>query len=455
MSRTDTIFSPGRGTTALLALVVLLAGSAAMAQPATEPMAPDVQATEPGDPVTEPDDVAPEAAPVPEPAAEPSLEPAPEEEEEAAPTVTVRLGQGLRIESADGRFVMQLRGRAQLRYEGTFSELRGNAEGSSQFQARRVRLLLQGHLFNEHWKYYIQLGFSNRDTESDLRLPLRDAYMTYDRVRDMNIRFGQGKVPYGRQRVVSSSALQFPDRSQATNEFNLDRDVGAQIFSQDLFGLGERLGYNLGIYGGDGRNRVGSDFGMLYVARLTTTPFGKFDELVEADTAREDAPRLSISIGGAINMNSVRTRSTFDATFTLGSFDYVHAGADLLFKMRGLSVQAEFFYRDVMGTRTRTDATDPLDVITETARTGFGFYAQAGYMLDDHFELVARYSELRPRPGVETALPRQGEFGAGLNYYFQRHDFKVQLDWFLLHNGDTFDQTSREHHIRLQTQFYL
>jgi hypothetical protein len=439
---------PRRKGVVFATLALLLASTSGIAAQAPEPRV-DPAPADTGAPAEAAEPSTPEPA-VPEP------EPVPEaEEEEPAPTVRVRLGGGLTVESADGRFAMTLRGRAQLRYEGTFSELRGDADGSSQFQARRVRLLLQGHLFDEHWKYYIQLGFSNRDTESDLRLPLRDAYMTYDGVRDMNVRFGQGKVPYGRQRVVSSSALQFPDRSIVTNEFNLDRDVGIQIFSNDLFGLGERLGYNLGIYGGDGRNRVGNDFGMLYVARLTTTPFGKFDEFVEADHSREDAPRLALSIGGALNFNSVRTRSTFDQTFTLGSYDYVHAGADLLFKMSGVSLQAEFFYRDVMGTRVRTDDSDPLDILTETTRTGFGFYAQGGYMFNDHVELVARYGMIRPRPNRTTALGDQGEMGLGLNYYFQRHDFKIQLDWYLQHEGETFDQSEREHHIRIQTQFYL
>lgn len=405
-----------------------------------------------GEPVSvAPDAVAASADPVlPEP------DPAPAEEEDAGPEVSVRLGQGLLVRSADGRFSMNLRGRAQLRYEGAFDELRRGADGSSTFQARRVRLLLQGTLFGEDWTYYVQLGFSNRDTEPDIRLPLRDAYMTYSGLRDLNVRFGQMKVPYGRQRVVSSSALQFPDRSIVTNEFNLDRDIGIQVFSNDLFGLGERLGYNLGVYAGDGRNRTGNDFGMLYVGRLTTTPFGAFDQFVEADIGREARPRLALSVGGALNMNSVRARSTFDQTNAIGSFDFVHAGFDVMFKQRGFSFIGELFYRDVLGARQFVDASDPLDVITVTSRTGLGYFGQAGYMLGDHVEVVARYGEMHPRlRGGETDLPRMGEIGAGLNYYFHRHDFKIQLDWYLQHEGSLANPSEREHHIRVQTQFFL
>ena len=36
-----------------------------------------------------------------------------------------------------------------------------------------------------------------------------------------------------------------PDRSIVTSELNLDRDVGATLFSKDLLGLGGKLGYNL------------------------------------------------------------------------------------------------------------------------------------------------------------------------------------------------------------------
>lgn len=429
-----------------LSLGLSFAGGSALAQPApapgTEPEPPAAGAPTPVDsaqpPTTEPPASAASAA-----------EPA----DASGATVTARLGRGVEFRSADGRFSMTIRGRAQLRYEAVTDSFRpGDADGSSTFMARRVRLLLQGQIFNEDWTYYVQLGFSNRDTESDLRLPLRDAYMTWSGMRDLNVRFGQGKVPYGRQRVISSSALQMPDRSIVTNEFNLDRDVGIQIFSNDLFGLGHKLGYNLGIYGGDGRNRTGSDFGMLYVARLSFTPFGRFEDFVEADHARSDDLRLAISFGGVINSNSVRYRSTFDRTYTLGTFDFAHGIVDAQLKWNGLSVQTEFSVREVIGTRSYVDPTDPTNV--ETARTGYGYYLQTGYMVNDHLEFVGRFGEMRPFRNVLTDLPREGELGGGVNWYFQRHDFKIQADYFWLYDGDFADRDG-SHAFRIQSQFYL
>ena len=183
MSATRSASSACLGLRFACFLVLATGGVALVAPPAR------AQTDEPA--VTEPSpDVAPPTGdePVPEPEIEPSaVAETVEEEEEAGPEVTVGLGRGLTVRSADGDFSMTIRGRAQLRYEGVFDQLRGDTDGSSTFQARRVRLLLQGNLFGEDWLYYVQLGFSNRDTESDLRLPLRDDYMTYTGVRDLQI----------------------------------------------------------------------------------------------------------------------------------------------------------------------------------------------------------------------------------------------------------------------------
>lgn len=378
-------------------------------------------------------------------------EPAPAAPAANGAVVTAALGRGVRIESADGEFMLNIRARAQLLATALGNSPAGG-DGSITFQARRVRLLFQGHLFGPEWQYYIQLGFSNRDTEPDLRLPLRDAYMTWSGLRDMNVRFGQMKVPHDRQRVNSSSALQLVDRSIVTQEFNLDRDVGIQLFSTDVGGLGGRLAYAAGVFGGDGRNRITGDFGLLYVGRVSYLPFGAFDDYVEADHGRASNPRLALTAGFAYNQNSVRTRSTFQDTYQLGSFDFFHANFEALFKMRGFSFLAQAFMRDVRGSAVHQDNSDPANPIVETARVGYGAFGQAGYLFNDHLELVGRFGEIRPTRNGASALRRQGEIGGGLNWYFQKHDFKIQLDYFWLYQGD-FDQG--RHQVRVQTQFFL
>jgi hypothetical protein len=267
----------------------------------------------------------------------------------AAPTgsearVRAAFGQGATIGTADGAFEVNIRARVQTRI--TLTHLEGaSGDPATEFSIRRARLVVQGHALHRDLQYYFQLGFSNRDTESDLRLPLRDASVTWSRWRDVNIRAGQMKVPFDRQRVISSSALQFCDRSIVTGELNLDRDVGVQVFSRNLFGWGHRVGYQLGVFGGDGRNRLSASPGLLWVARLEFTPMGAFDDYVEADLQRARAARLSVGVGVAYNQQSVRSQSTLGNTYTLGGFDYLHGEVDLSFKWRGLSILAQGMLR--------------------------------------------------------------------------------------------------------------
>lgn len=73
---------------------------------------------------------------------------------------------------------MNIRSRIQAR--GTFSDnVDDTLPATSEALVRRMRLVFQGNALGPQFTYYIQLGFSNLDTEADLRLPLRDAYMTW------------------------------------------------------------------------------------------------------------------------------------------------------------------------------------------------------------------------------------------------------------------------------------
>jgi hypothetical protein len=359
--------------------------------------------------------------------------------------VLPQFGKGVTFEDPEGRFSLTLRGRIQLRAEAATSPTTDLP--STEFLVRRLRLVLSGHALSKAVGYYIQLGLSNLDVEPDLRIPLRDAYVTWAGPRDFQLRAGQMKVPYGRQRVVSSSALQFTDRSIVTAELNLDRDVGVVAFSEDLFGLGGLLGYSLGVFGGDGRNRTSPTFGVLSIARLEVNPFGTFDTRAEADVERLPSPRLSIGVGGGFNRNTNRPRSTTGTPYTLGTFDYAHAGADLTFKWAGFSLLGELMARWTPGTSRLESAGR-----TEFARSSLGWFVQAGQMLDAHWEVAARVGQLSPLAPSDPALVRSREAGAALSHYFEGHALKLQADYFYLF-GD--DLAAGRHQVRLQGQLYF
>jgi len=358
-------------------------------------------------------------------------------------------GKGITFASEDETFTLTVRARLQAR-ASTVVDPSGATDATTELQIRRARLLLTGNAGSRSLRYYLQLGFSNLDTEPDLRLPLRDAYVTWLPLRDVNVKAGQMKVPFGRQRVISSSSLQFADRSIAVIELNLDRDVGLQVFSRDLFGLRKVLGYQLGVFGGDGRNRLASPAGLLYVARLELTPFGEFDDYVEADIPQPAKPRLVLAAGVALNQQSPRPRSTTQAPYVLGGFDYHHAEVDATLKWAGFSLAFEWLYRNAP--RAARGGVVDARPLVEYSRSATGYHVQAGQMLGPHVEIAARYSDVWPLPATDPTMRREREVGGGLSYYFIEHALKLQADYFWLASGRFADG---RHQARVQMQVYF
>ncbi len=370
----------------------------------------------------------------------------------SGPSFDAKFGKGASFNAADGAFTLQLRARAQLRYSATHDDESG--ETANEFVVRRMRLLLKGTILGPKLEYYLQLGFATSDMESDLRVPLRDAYLTWSPLRDLSVRVGQMKVPYALQRRVSSGSLQFPDRTAVMSELNLDRDTGLVLFSNDLFGLDSLFGYQLGVFGGDGRNRSFADAGVLVVGRLQFKPLGKFDELVECDLERLGAPRLMVGGGVAFNSGTRRSQSTIGAAFEEARFDYLHANADASFKWRGVSLQAEWLYRKADRNESTFDLGDGSS-LTERSRSAWGAYIQAGYAFPEGLELAGRYGTLHPLDdGAENAADlRKQELAAAFNWYPRGHDLKVQADLSRLGGAGLSDDG--ETRLRVQTQFWF
>jgi phosphate-selective porin OprO/OprP len=362
------------------------------------------------------------------------------------PLVHAGLGEGLNVESEDGRFALKIRGRAQIRAAAVF----GDTDESVTFLLRRFRLVFSGHLFHSDVRYYFQLGMAPLDMEPDLLIPVRDAYLTYAGLRDLQVRAGQMKVPFSRERVVSSSALSFADRTIVNAELNLDRDMGVQVFANDLFGLGGHVGYALGVFGGNGRNRPNADTGLLYVARLEAFPFGPMEDAYsQSDFVRSSSPRLAIGAAAAFNQGSRRARSTHGATLS-GAFDYVHFAVDMMLKVAGFSLEAEFLSR--RATRATTEGDEDGMPVTLHALNAMGWFAQASYLFTPEFEVSARYAEVIARDDATYPLPFPRDLAAAFSWYPAKHDLKLQLDY-----SRRFDGSFAEglHEVRLQTQLFF
>lgn len=453
--------------TSLLAASLLLLGAGnALAQPVppTEPP-PAPPAAEPAPPAAEPAPAPPPpvvepapAPPTPPPAAKeasplvPSWEAARVASRPISPKIAFRPGKGLTIASEDGDFEAALKVRGQIL--ATFAtEHTDDGETESGAQIRRARFAMQGHMFGAHNKYKLELAVSPRDVSSrggaTGTSPLLDWYMTFDYLPEATIVAGQYKVPYNRQRVVSSGSLQMVDRSIVQGEFNLDRNVGFDVRSTSL--LDHRLNYYAGFYMGEGRNAFESrQQNFLYLARVEVLPFGKFSHYIEGDFERT-GPRLAIGASYAYDKDSARDQGPLGSPpADEGTTSFHMAEADVLFKAYGFSVMAEAFWRD--GKRDAGDAVDDMGnpIPAEPPRDGLGFFGQAGYLLPrSGLELSARYGNIMAA-SEDTSLADRQELGVGVSYYFAHHTMKLQADAFRLWGDSGIDDGTDQVRVQLE-----
>lgn len=372
-------------------------------------------------------------------------------------------GKGAELESSDGKFQLQTRLRAQFRHEAVKAK---GEDLTHVFMIRRARLQFKGYMWGKHNKFKVEFAVSPRDMsmeavdidgdmQADANLVktslLLDWYMDFTQIRDLNIRVGQSKIPFSRQRVISSGNLQLVDRSAAANgEFTLDRDLGVDIRSKNLFGL-DKLRYYAGIYIGEGRNTsnrtIGAgDSGFLYLARVEFLPLGMFKDYWEADLKRSPTAKLSIGLTYAYLADAPRTRGILGSRIPDGAtFDYHNANADLVFMMNGFSLFSEAFVRSGNS-----------DVDTALTRDGYGLMVQAGYLLTNiDLEFAGRYGfNRRLGEAISSSFgPGINELVAGASYYFAQHPFKLQADYVReWTEEDAMGNSDSEYMFRVQLQ---
>jgi hypothetical protein len=344
------------------------------------------------------------------------------------------------IGSADGNYELGLGMRFQFL---SIVEQVPDAELRQTFQVRRARLGSTGHLVSPFLKYRLELSVGPREVNTrdgvPQTSPLLDVVVDWQRLRDVNVRLGQYKVPFDRQRIIPFFKLQFIDRALTDAEFTFDRDVGVDLHSSDLFGLGA-VRYNLGVFTGDGRNSFElGNLGLTYVARVELFPFGLFDDYSEVDFERGG---LRASIGAAYLSirDAPRDRGILGATpADGGTTDMQVATVDLLLKLEGWSILAAAFLRE--GSRNPgalvDDAGAPLAVAP--SRDGTGLLVQGGYLLPFlPLELAGRYAIVDgTSERGHDGLLRAEEFAAAVNYYFAQHQLKLQANYAMIaQNGD-------------------
>jgi phosphate-selective porin OprO/OprP len=320
------------------------------------------------------------------------------------------------IESKSAR--LDISNRLQLRFTEQMPEV-GDDRGS--FRIRRGKTKFEGWVYTKDLTYELQLNWP------DTANPLEDANVNYDFTKgkkEFQLKAGQYKVPFGRQELTSSGSQQFVDRSAVSNTFARGRDIGLQLWGTPLAG---KLDWRVGLFNGNGRTVSANDNDKFqYNARVTFQPLGDV-KYSESDFESTDRPLFAIAGQYESNDRSGATTGV--------DIDREIAGGDVVFKFKGFSFFGELF-----------EATD--DPETGLDKDLGGFNAQAGmFLVRNKFEIAARIAELDPNSDLDN--DEQEERGLALNYFWNKHAHKIQLDYRQLENKAT---NREDDEVRLQYQ---
>lgn len=352
---------------------------------------------------------------------------APVAADDAGPFSPLTFQDGIEFSDPARAYQVRLRFRSQnwaiLRSEG----LETASLESVTAQPRRLRLRLAGWLHSPQWFYSVQLGFARADMEAEPgSLPniLRDATLGYRFSPDLQVSFGQTKLPGNRQRVVSSGDQQFADRSIANRDYTLDRDFGLQLFAAAR-PLGMVVQLKLAISGGDGRNFGTGTSGLAYTARAEWLPMGAFTgggDYFEGDLLREPAPRLSLAGGVHFNRGAMRTQGTLGGALAEAR-DLQSLFADALLKWRGASLSGEYLRRDCDRPLVKLASGKDGAVLV-----GSAWNVQASYLWTDRLETALRATWSIPDAAIAALTPRAEQYTVGISYYLRYHRVKLQAD---------------------------
>ncbi len=366
-----------------------------------------------------------------------------------------QLGKGFTFTSQDGKFRTTLGGRMQFRY--TFTDNDNGTQDTSQWDAKRIRFWLDGYAYTKDLTYHLEVDPRALATSTSYK-GLIDVWMNYRLMDELQLKVGQMKVPWGRQELISDSALELVDRSIAEDAMKVDYDTGAMLNGKIAKGLAY---YYLGTFGGAGQTQLQSKNDNMLAARVVVNPLGDITSY-EGDLPVSRKPQLSIGadyfrqtitrtgtafnsvapyVGGWITPGLAHAGGALGAA--TGKFDVDSYGVDAAFKWMGLSLQGEY----MLG-QAESQALSSGNLLRSQ-----GFYAQAGYMIiPGKLEAAVRYSYLDPnRDAANDTLTEQI---GGLSYYFNNHNLKVQADVGNIHNQASLtNKDSMQYRVQAQIFF--
>lgn len=315
---------------------------------------------------------------------------------------------GTRIEFPDNGFSTSIATLIQPRYEFVDNDSDSGLGNTSGVELNTARVIVAGHALNKEFTYKMQydlVGDVDAGGESSPRL--LDAIINWNFCDSAWARIGQWKTGISRQYNTSRSSLQFADRSNATNFFNLGRQNGAAVGGNWDGALEWSASMYNGQSDGEGINRPGVDTNHTGIVAVRYNAMGEMDALSEGDVEWTDD--MAVNLGAAYGFSDYDEMGINTETS--------HISVDASMKYQGWSLHGEFYY-----------STEDPDVGSDI--DSVGFYVQGGYFVQPKkLELAARVGYIDYEDDAGLAQDDQTEATVGLNYYWWKHHLKAQLNY--------------------------
>ncbi len=357
---------------------------------------------------------------------------------------------GLNLKSESGNFTSNIGIRMQFRFYTPFDADPRSIPGFATnvrptIRIRRARLKMKGNAWQPYLKYNFEYDFPTST--------LLNAFMRIEKWKGFSAIVGQCKIPYSRERVISSASQTLVERSLVNRAFTVDRQIGVTLYGN--FGA-ERVAnfsYWAGIYTGTGiLGSINDDDNMMYMGRFQWNFAGKPIDIGEPDSKIDDPDhfRGSIALAGVTNI-SPYTRFSSSGGSQVDVFSSGDPGQykvdqleeDLVIKFKGISLLQEFHYKVID------------DLINDTEIQMKGVFAQVGifpgYLINGmtkKLQFAVRYGYDDENTAASDSQYRD-EFIIGANYYMNGFRHRLQTD-FTVTNLHTPVETLHARRFRIQ-----
>jgi phosphate-selective porin OprO/OprP len=365
------------------------------------------------------------------------------------PTLNIVWRDGKTRMTIGSNFYMEISNRVQVRYTHELPDeavkLPGTANAGDErgsFRIRRAKLKFEGWFYQPWLSYEVQTNWPGLSS-TNLGQYLEDANINWDVTKgkkQLMVKLGQFKVPFGLQELTSSGSQQLVDRSLVSNAYFRGRDTGVTVWG--VLGT-NKLEYRAGLFNGAGLTRSANDNDEFqYNARVTfqpngASPLGTYSgaHQSESDFETRALGKPIFTVSAAVEQNDLSNVATDLKTNIRSTLFEV----DSMFKYRGFSATGAY----VWGERKPQIANPSFDTS--------GWYLQGGFFLKpEKWEIAARYGE--QEPDKSRSRDKVTEIRGGINFFYARHALKVQADFGQV-KTETSSGDRKNNELRIQTQF--